>query len=54
MENPGNLARRMQMTTGGPCWVYVDEEENKIVRVVPIDLTDEADKYRRQPGLIPL
>jgi len=29
------------MTTGGPCWVYVDEEENKIVRVTPIDLTDE-------------
>jgi hypothetical protein len=35
------LARKSQLTTGGPCWVYVDEEKNKIVRVTPIDLTDE-------------
>jgi trimethylamine-N-oxide reductase (cytochrome c) len=35
------LVKKSQLTTGGPCWVYVDEEENKIVRVTPIDLTDE-------------
>jgi trimethylamine-N-oxide reductase (cytochrome c) len=36
----GTLSRKTQMTTGGPCYVYVDEEKNKIVRVTPIDLTD--------------
>ena len=41
MGETKKLARRSQLTTGGPCWVYVDEEENKIVRVTPIDLTDE-------------
>ncbi|MDR1027862.1 MAG: molybdopterin-dependent oxidoreductase, partial [Clostridiales Family XIII bacterium] len=37
----GKLVRKTQMTTGGPCYAYVDEEKNKIVRVTPIDLTDE-------------
>jgi len=41
MSDKRKLVRKSQLTTGGPCWVYVDEEENKIVRVTPIDLTDE-------------
>ncbi|MDR1816214.1 MAG: molybdopterin-dependent oxidoreductase [Clostridiales Family XIII bacterium] len=41
MPEEKKLVKKTQLTTGGPCWVYVDEEENKIVRVTPIDLTDE-------------
>jgi len=41
MPEEKNLVKKSQMTTGGPCWVYVDEEENKIVRLTPIDFTEE-------------
>lgn len=37
----GRLARKTQITTGGPVFVYVDEEEGKIVRLTPIDFSDE-------------
>lgn len=36
----GELVRKTQLTTGGPCYVDVDEEQNKIVRIFPIDLDD--------------
>ena len=41
MPEKKKLVRKSQMTTGGPVWVYVDEEENRIVRMTPIDLRDE-------------
>ena len=34
------LTRKTQMTTGGPVFVYVDEEADKIVRITPMDLDD--------------
>ena len=37
----GNLVRKTQMTTGGPVFVYVDEEQDKIVRITPMDLDDD-------------
>jgi trimethylamine-N-oxide reductase (cytochrome c) len=40
--NMAKLSRKTQLTTGGPVFVYVDEEQDKIVRVTPIDL-DDAD-----------
>jgi trimethylamine-N-oxide reductase (cytochrome c) len=36
------LSKKTQMTTGGPVFVYVDEEKDKIVRMTPMDL-DEND-----------
>lgn len=36
------LTRKTQMTTGGPVFVYVDEEQDKIVRMTPMDL-EESD-----------
>ena len=36
-----NIVRRTQMTTGGPVFVYVDEDEGKIIRMTPMDLDDE-------------
>ena len=40
------LSRKTQLTTGGPAYVYVDEAENKIVRITPIDLDDnDADSW---------
>jgi trimethylamine-N-oxide reductase (cytochrome c) len=41
MEQLKKLVRKQTCTTGGPVFVDVDEEQNKIVRVYPIDLTDE-------------
>jgi trimethylamine-N-oxide reductase (cytochrome c) len=35
------LTRMTQMTTGGPVFVYVDEEKGKIVRITPMDLDDQ-------------
>ena len=41
-----NLVRKTQLTTGGPVFVYVDEEQDKIVRMTPIDLDeDDADSW---------
>jgi len=37
----GKLVRKAQLTNGGPIYVDVDVEANKIVRVYPVDLTDE-------------
>ncbi len=37
----GNLVRKTQMTTGGPVFVYVDEEADKIIRITPMDLDDD-------------
>jgi trimethylamine-N-oxide reductase (cytochrome c) len=34
------LVRKTNSTTGGPVFVDVDENENKIVRVIPMDFTD--------------
>ena len=43
----GKIVRKTQMTTGGPVFVYVDEEKDKIVRVTPMDLDDDdADSYK--------
>lgn len=42
----GNIVKKTQLSTGGPCYVYVDEDENKIVRVTPMDFTDDdADSW---------
>lgn len=38
------LVRKTNLTTGGPVFVDVDEEANKIVRVTPIDLNDSDAK----------
>jgi len=35
------LSRKTQLTTGGPVFVYVDEDKHKIIRMTPIDLTEE-------------
>ena len=37
----GNLVKKTQMTTGGPVFVYVDEEEDKIIRITPMDLDED-------------
>ena len=37
----GKLVKKTQMTTGGPVFVYVDEEKDKIVRITPMDLSDD-------------
>ncbi|MDR1797460.1 MAG: molybdopterin-dependent oxidoreductase [Clostridiales Family XIII bacterium] len=37
----GKIVRKAQGTTGGSVFVDVDVDENKIVRVYPMDLTDE-------------
>lgn len=37
----GKLVKKTQMTTGGPVFVYVDEEQDKIVRITPMDLDDD-------------
>ena len=37
----GKIVRKTQGTTGGPVFVDVDVDENKIVRVYPMDLTDD-------------
>ena len=35
------IVRKTNSSTGGPVFVDVDVEENKVVRVYPMDLTDE-------------
>ncbi|SHI95666.1 molybdopterin-dependent oxidoreductase [Parasporobacterium paucivorans] len=41
------LTRKTQMTTGGPVFVYVDEEQDKIVRMTPMDLDEnDADSWK--------
>ena len=37
----GKIVRKVSNTTGGPIFVDVDEDENKVVRVYPIAFTDE-------------
>ncbi|MDR1246380.1 MAG: molybdopterin-dependent oxidoreductase [Clostridiales Family XIII bacterium] len=37
----GKIVRKTNSTTGGPVYVDVDVDENKIVRVTPIDFTDD-------------
>jgi hypothetical protein len=37
----GKIVRKTNSTTGGPVFVDVDVDENKIVRVYPMDLTDD-------------
>ena len=37
----GQVVRKTMGTTGGSVFVDVDVDENKIVRVYPMDLTDE-------------
>ena len=49
------LTRKTQMTTGGPVFVYVDEEADKIVRITPMDLDDtdllqEAEPVSHEAG----
>ena len=40
----GKIVRRTSGTTGGPVFVDVDVDENKIVRVYPMDFTDDDPK----------
>ena len=37
----GKIVRKTNSTTGGPVYVDVDVEENKIVRVYPMDLAED-------------
>lgn len=40
----GKLVKKTQLTTGGPVFVYVDEEKDKIVRITPMDLAKDDPK----------
>ena len=40
----GKIVRKTNSTTGGPVFVDVDVDENKIVRIYPMDLTDDDPK----------
>jgi trimethylamine-N-oxide reductase (cytochrome c) len=40
----GKIVRKTNSSTGGPVFVDVDVDENKIVRIYPMDFTDEDPK----------
>lgn len=47
----GKLVKKTQMTTGGPVFVYVDEEKDKIVRITPMDLDDDDNSSKKDISL---
>ena len=50
-ETMTKLSKKTQMTTGGPVFVYVDEEKDKIVRMTPMDLDDsDAESWKLKRG----